>query len=389
MPLPRILWIPHAPWDRCLAQRPRILVERLGSRFEIHVVTWSARRLNDRGGKGFYLNPMNHVRALRQSSNGSSPVVHHVPVPLPMLQGMWKGYPPDWLMQPSQILFRHGIRRIHTRYNFDAVVMAASHHFTGYPPKLPGVPVVFDYLDLHPQHVEAKYVAMADRIVNVSQTLGEQLRQRYERESAWIPNGLDIARIQSANGDRARRKWGLENRRVISLIGLTCSKRLYFLDALATICREFPDVIFLGAGEGAVAGAIKQRCEALKVPHVMTGWVDPAEVGDLFAASDVGFYPGDDHPYFDGACPIKVLEYLGARVPVLANQCAELRRLAFDGVALRPATTEGFVDGLRAILRDLPQRFADMASFDWDGLAARFGNEIDAVLRRTPATVRR
>jgi glycosyltransferase involved in cell wall biosynthesis len=380
MPFPRILWIPHAPWERCLAQRPRILVERLLGRFDIHVLTWTARKLEQARTARFYLNPMNHLRALRRTSVGFSPVVHHVPVPLPMLQGMWKGYPPDWLMVPSQVLFQRAIRRIHKQYNFDATVIAASHHFTGYPPKLAGVPVVFDYLDLHPQHVEAKYVAMADRIVTVSQTLGDQLRDRYARQSTWIPNGLDIARMQSADANRARRKWGLENRRVVSLIGLTCSARLYFIDALAKLREEFPDIIFVAAGEGAVASAIKQRCEALNVPHLMTGWVDPAEVCDLFAASNVGLYPGDDHPYFDGACPLKVLEYLGARVPVLANQCTELRRLGFDALTLRPATVEGFTDGLRAILRDPPQRFPDMRSFDWDGLAARFGDEIDAVL---------
>src|SRR5437764_926499 len=102
MPLPRILWIPHAPWERCLAQRPRILVERLLGRFDIHVATWTARRLDEKRSARFYLNPMNHLRALRRTSAGSAPVVHHLPVPLPMLQGMWKGYPPDWLMVPSQ-----------------------------------------------------------------------------------------------------------------------------------------------------------------------------------------------------------------------------------------------------------------------------------------------
>jgi glycosyltransferase involved in cell wall biosynthesis len=164
------------------------------------------------------------------------------------------------------------------------------------------------------------------------------------------------------------------------LIGLTCSPRLYFLEALARLTPEFPDLIFVAAGGGPTADAIGRRCQELRLPHVLTGWVDPAEVPDLFAASDVGLYPGEDSAYYDGACPLKVLEYTAARVPVVVNRCEELIRLGFTSLIVRPATVEAFTDGLRSALRARPTAFPDMMDYDWSRLASALADEIDDML---------
>ena len=41
----------------------------------------------------------------------------------------------------------------------------------------------------------------------------------------------------------------------------------------------------------------------LNLPALMTGWIEHEQIPDLFAASDVGLYPGDENMYYDGACP--------------------------------------------------------------------------------------
>jgi glycosyltransferase involved in cell wall biosynthesis len=243
-----------------------------------------------------------------------------------------------------------------------------------------GVPEVFDYLDASPLHVERHYVRRATRVISVSHHLHDQLVQRYGRESRVVPNGLHLDRFVSPDANRARQKWQLTGRTVVSLIGLTCSSRLYFLDALARVARDRRDILFLGAGAGVMADRIRVRCEELGLETRMTGWVDPSEVADLFAASDVGLYPGDDTPYFDGACPLKVLEYAAARVPTVVNRCAELVRMGFGSVLVRPATVEGFEDGLRAALSVPPASFPDMGRYDWSRVAAEFAEEVDAAI---------
>lgn len=376
---PKVLWVPHTAWEHCPAQRPWLLVRALRERFDMHVVTWEMAPPGARSRARFYLNPGNHLRALRPYSRAEDGItVHHAAVPLPVLQRLSRGYPAQWTLAPSQGLFRWSIRRAHRRFRFDAAVYSSSHHFTGYPPRLAGVATVFDYVDTSPPGVEARYLAMADRIVSVSHYLADRIRDGYDRPARVIPNGLHLDRIRKADGARARAKWGLAGKRVVSLIGLTCSPRLYFLDALARLVPEFPDLVFVAAGSGRLSEAIRNRCTELGVPAVLTGWVDPAEVPNLFAATDVGLYPGDDNPYFDGACPLKVLEYTGARVPVVVNRGAELIRLGFPSLVIRPATTEGFEDGLRSALSAPPAEFPDVSAYDWAKLAAEFGDEIDA-----------
>jgi glycosyltransferase involved in cell wall biosynthesis len=379
---PKVLWIPHAPWEHCTAQRPWELARGLLGRFDIHVLTWASRPRGDQSKRKFYLNPVNHWRAAFPPVDNPDgvPPVHHAAVLLPVLQGLRKSYPPQWALLPTQVLFRRSIRRLHRSWRFDAVVVSASHHLTGYPPRLDGVPTVFDYVDFSPADVEAEYVRSADRIVSVSHVLQDRVAESYQRDVVVIPNGLHLERIRRADGGRARDRWGLRGKRVVSLIGLTCSGRLYFLDALARVLPEFPDVVFVAAGSGAMADRIAARCLELRLPVVMTGWVDPAEVPDLFAATDIGLYPGDDNPYFDGACPLKVIEYTGAGKPVVTNRVAELIRLGFPNLVVCPAETTAFAEGLRTALRGGAGPAPDMAAYDWSAVAARFGDEIDRLL---------
>ena len=105
-------------------------------------------------------------------------------------------------------------------------------------------------------------------------------------------------------------------------------------------------------------------------------------------ATDVGLYPGDANPYFDAACPIKILEYSAAGKPVVATDLAELRRLAFSNVYLAPPTPDAFG---AAIVRALNERTAmpDLAAFDWDTLTAQFEDACEELIsERRPVTVR-
>jgi glycosyltransferase involved in cell wall biosynthesis len=387
MSKPRILWIPHTAWERCAAQRPQLLVQELRDRYEVHVVTWSSRDHKRESAKQFYLNPMNHLRALQLRTRMDGDLhIHHLTIPLPVIQSIMKNtYPPDWVLVLPQLGFQRSIRRLHRQWKFDAAVIAPSHHITGYPPRLPGVPVVLDYLDASPPREEARFVREADAVVSVSHHLADQVSRLYGRQSEVIPNGLYIDRIRAGCADRARHKWPqLVGKKVISLIGMTCSPSLYFLDSIASVMKEFPDIIFLGAGGGSVADAIERRCRELGIPTLMTGWVDPKEVPDLFAVSDIGLYPGDDNPYFDGACPLKVLEYTGARVPVVVNAAKELRRLNMPSLIICSANADAFADGLRQALRNPPQEFTDMTLYDWSRLGRAFGDVVDRVLAQRP-----
>lgn len=377
MPKPRILWIPHTSWTQCRAQRPWFLIQGLSDRFEIHVATWAARPPG--AGRIFYANPLNILNALRARSDEH---IHQTGVPLPLFRALFNGYPSDAVLAPAQWRFQTNIRRLHKKWRFDALVASASHHFTGYPPSLPGVPCLFDYVDTSPEHVEKHYVESSAAIVTVSKFLQDRVRKQYGRESIWIPNGLHVDRIATASRERGRAQWNLDGRTVVSLIGLTCSERLYFLDALAQLRSEIPNLIFVAAGGGTIAGRIAARAKELGLPVLMTGWLEHDRVPDLFAASDVGLYPGEENIYYDGACPLKVLEYAGAGVPVVASRSAELQRLGFENMIHCGANAGEFAAGIRAALKKERKPLPSIAEFDWSRLCSRFGDEIERLITK-------
>lgn len=381
----RILWIPHTSWLQCKSQRPWFLIKGLAERFEQHIVTWAARPSGT--SRSYYLNPLNHLKAFASGTHeDEAGFVHDTGVHLPVIQAFKKGYPSSRTVALAQWNFQRNIRKLQVKWKFDAMVVSASHHFTGFPPVLDGVPQIFDYVDYSGPAVEGPYVSNSNSVISVSQFLRDRVKKEYGRECLWIPNGLDLTRIKNGDGNRGRKKWHLEDKKVVSLIGLTCSPRLYFIDALQQLKSEFPDLVLLAAGSGTIAANIEAKARRMGVPAIMTGWLDYEHIPDLYAASDVGLYPGDDTAYFDGACPLKVLEYAGAEVPTVVNQSAELRKLNFPSMLIRPATVEGFVDGIREALRKKPVATPEISQFDWPLLVKRFGDEVERVAETNSST---
>src|SRR5262249_43825635 len=131
-----------------------------------------------------------------------------------------------------------------------------------------------------------------------------------------------------------------------------------------------PDLVFLLVGGGELLQPIVERCRQLEVPFVATGKVPGNEVANYFAASDVGLYPGDSDPYFDAACPIKVLEYTATRRPVVATDLQELLHMAFPNVLLSPPDPKPFSSAIIDSLNH-PTAFADVSSFEWATLARK------------------
>ncbi len=383
----RILWIPHTSWAQCRSQRPWFLINGLADRFEQHVLTWSARPTGT--SRSYYLNPFNHLHALTTHSRKEPfGFVHTAGVPLPVLQTLSNGYPSDRVIAFAQFRFQHRIRALHRTWKFDAIVISASHHFTGYPPKLSGVPCLFDYVDTSPPEVEKFYITQADSITSVSQFLRDRVMTTYGRECLWIPNGLHLEKIRNGDRLKGRAKWGLDGKIVVSLIGLTCSNRLYFLESLSNLKSEFPNILFVAAGCGAIASAIESKARKLRVPTLMTGWLDHEDLPDLYAATDIGLYPGNDDSYFDGACPLKVLEYAGAGITTIVNQSAELRKLNFPNMIVCPATIDGFTSGIRNAIFRKPVQTPEIENFDWGILTKTFGDQLERVMSFAPRNVR-
>ena len=358
----KVLWIPHKDWPSLDGQRERWLLESWpDSEDELHVLSWQPARGFGRPLSSFNWSTFRNGR-IRVHSRPRIPNVmgRHAlgRFGRDRAQGLWL----------NQQLFRFYARQLARKLGIDVLIYGLGHKAVGLPPFDLPVSRVFDCLDLiiYPE-IEAAYLANSDLVFCTSHVLVDRL-QKFGKQGVYVPNGVSLSRIGQGERDRTRTELGLAGKRVVSLIGLTGSPSLFFVDALALAARQVPDIVFLVVGEGDLLRPIVERCQQLGLAFVATGRVPNKHVADYFAATDVGLYAGDSNPYFNAACPLKVLEYTAARRAVVATDLEELRRLAFPNVRLAAPDSESFASAIIASLRQ-PSEFADVSGFEWATIA--------------------
>jgi len=358
----KVLWIPHKDWPSLDGQRERWLLDSWpDSDDDLHVLTWQPARECRRPFSSFGWSTFRQGRI----------TVHSRPrIPNVMGRHVMGRFGKDYSrgLWANEQLFRFYASQLVRKLGIDVLVYGLGHQAVGLPPfDLPAARV-FDCLDLitYPD-VEAAYIANSDLVLCTSRVLIDRL-QSFGKKAVYVPNGVSTNRIASGERDRTRAELGLQGKKVVSLIGLTSSPSLFFVDALALATEQVPNIVFLVVGGGDLLRPIVVRCESLGLPFVTTGWVPNNKVANYFAATDLGLYAGDSNPYFDAACPIKVLEYTAARRPVVATDLEELRRIAFPNVRLSPPNPQCFSSAIATSLRE-PTEFGDVSGFEWAKLA--------------------
>lgn len=363
----RLLWIPHTPtsghgWE---GSRPYHLIRRLAARHDVHWITWTQRVDVARWG-GW------------AASRAAAGTEHQVALAPNFYRLIERGYPRPWHVALNQRLFGQAVARIVRHVRPHVVVCSASHHWTGFPRVDASIPVVFDYVDKSPEWVEAEYVRTAAAVVAVSEPLAAAAAAR-GRPAVLIPNGVDAAPYLAWNRSKARAKLGLGPDPVVSLIGLTCSPRLYFLVALAELQGDHPNLCFLVVGGGSMRETILRHARRLGLRHVVApGAVAHAEVPIYFAASDVGLYPGEDDGYYRDALPLKILEYAAAGCRVVSSPVERFRH-GWPGVHVVQPSADAFRDAIRAALDGPTPGVNNLLEYDWDHLVRRFESVLERV----------
>jgi glycosyltransferase involved in cell wall biosynthesis len=89
------------------------------------------------------------------------------------------------------------------------------------------------------------------------------------------------------------------------------------------------------------------------------GWVQEEDLPSYFAAADVALYPMDDTLVNRTKCPVKLVDLLGAGVPVIADavgQAAEYVQHGETGLLATPGDAEAMAAAIVRLLRDEPLR---------------------------------
>jgi glycosyltransferase involved in cell wall biosynthesis len=359
-----ILWIPHNSWGMGRHQRDQYFIDRLSARHSIHVLTWSDYLPHT---LTHLLDPRTHLQALRSYAyRQSGCVVHHVPrVPGVLNRFSESHLGPDFL---NRALLVRSIRRIIRRERIDVVVTAQTLGNARVK-----CPLVFDYVDSSGplSGPDQECLRAAAHVLCASEFLRKKAAV-YSSNVSLLSNGADLRKMRSGNGFKVREQLGLATAKVISLIGLTFSPEMYFLESIKIVRRKYPAAKCLLVGNSS---PLRRALNALhnSEDFIYAGAVRYEEVQDYFAASDVGMYPGDYSEFFQAASPIKLFEYTAAGKPAVSSMLNGFAGLNWSNLIFTQPTAQAFAEGIaRALeMRNAPVVDTAIEQYDWDTLSCK------------------
>lgn len=261
-------------------------------------------------------------------------------------------------------------------YNIEVIICGPNHYLHGYPPFNISIPIVFDYLDflhdfndMNKENIKIlmEYYKNATKILCISHTLIDSIPPQYREKAEYLPNGVDLNFFKSYKYFEKEKET-----KIISLIGLSVSKSLFYLDIFPKIKKEIDNIKLMLVGGGVRLPMIKKYISKKKnkSDYILTGYIPYKQIRKYFFMSDVGLYPTLQNLYYDSACPIKIMEYSASNKPIVSTGLKELRILNFPNVFLAKPNAENFIENIKKAL-NYEGPFPNLEDFDWGNLSKK------------------
>ena len=173
-----------------------------------------------------------------------------------------------------------------------------------------------------------------------------------------ICNGVDPAMFDpAARGERAKNKWGLHGKFVISYAGaIGMANDLETLIRAAERLRDRGQIVILIAGDGKERANLEADVRNRGLSNVVfTGTLSKSEVAELMAASDACIAILKDIPMFRTTYPNKVFDYMAAGRPTVLAIDGVIREVIEDsgaGVFVPPGDDKALADAISRMVAD-------------------------------------
>ena len=334
-------------------------------------VTWNFYRyrdqelpsaLADRGYRCIYLNPVRYLGFEHGSQRLHDTADNPVPENLTVIQRSvpFRKSLRAWLFEAND-----NLRQI-KKYQPDAVI-ASDHLMSARACRYcfrNNIPFIFDItddwaaVDTHPlTRLYWKIIARptlrryATAITSTSRRQAEDFTSR-KRTAHVIPNGKTQAYLQQA----ARFPSG-ESREVNFIASL---RNWYDFDLLFELFAGLPQLTLNIYGDGPLRTTLEEKARAFANIRIHAP-LPPDKLAEYTVRSRFGLLPLKMNKLNRSTCPIKLFDYWGARLPVIASPTEELQRLGGDCI-LFAATTAEYRHQIERLLTE-------------DGLAAQLGEQ--------------
>jgi glycosyltransferase involved in cell wall biosynthesis len=240
-------------------------------------------------------------------------------------------------------------------------------------------PWIFELRDLWPESVAAVGAVRSSSLLR----LVERLELRLYRSARWVvcvtksfinnlatrgidrsklefvPNGVELAGWQGADGTAVRASLGLRPGNVlVSYVGTVGMAHGIgtVLDAAEKLQIACPTVRFLIVGDGADLDRVRDTALRRRLDNViLTGLVSHAEIPGYMAATDVSLVLLKRSPLFTTVLPSKMFEAMGAGKPIVLGVEGEAKVVLEEsggGVAIVPGDAQGLADAVARLACD-------------------------------------
>ena len=199
----------------------------------------------------------------------------------------------------------------------------------------------------HPR-VEADLLREADLVITVSDELKGWVDARRAGPTVTITNGFEPAWFRPSRRSFANQ----------TLAFLGHPKPWHGADRLPRLLADLaqagrtPDLLIIGGGEGADRVITEARRLGVAQQITVTGTLSPQDASARLADASIGLapYPRLDPFYF---CPLKVIDYLAAGLPVVSTRQGEIPGLVGNaGIVVEPEDDHSLTRAVLALLDD-------------------------------------
>jgi glycosyltransferase involved in cell wall biosynthesis len=170
--------------------------------------------------------------------------------------------------------------------------------------------------------VERFCIQRAELVCSIGLLLAERRRRETRREVHVIPNGVDWVRYAVSRETAPAGHDLIYLGNVVDWAGLE-----YAIQAMPYIRDNFPDarLRIIGDGLPAYVAALERLVHVLDLDHCVEflGQRRPDELPALLAGARIGLANSQPVPFRKYACPLKVMEYMAAGLPVIATRGTE------------------------------------------------------------------
>lgn len=170
----------------------------------------------------------------------------------------------------------------------------------------------------------------ADAVVSVSSGLQELRRQQGAKHTALVPNGVDYDLFKTAQQKRPHPPTLLYMGSLSDAWGADLP-----IQALPIIKKSIPAIRYVLLGRGPDEAKLRAMVARLGLEDCVFfyGWQEHQHLSSFLAQADIGVATSRDTVFRRYACPLKIVEYMAAGLPVIGTQVGETRAIIEKAVA--------------------------------------------------------